>query len=288
MKEYLSLLEEIKAKGSMKEDRTGTGTLSLFGTQRRYDLSKGFPLLTTKKVHWKSVVHELIWFIQGDTNLRYLVKNGVRIWNEWPYEKFKKSSDFNGETMQEYAQKVIDDDAFAKKHGDLGPVYGKQWRDFFGVDQLALAIEDLKNNPDSRRIIVNAWNPAQIKDMALPPCHAFYQFYVANGKLSCQLYQRSADVFLGVPFNIASYSLLVMMVAQVVGLEPGEFIHTTGDTHIYSNHFEQVETQLAREPKKLPTIKLNKNIKSIFDFTYDDIELVDYDPHPLIKGKVAV
>ena len=288
MKEYLSLLEEIKAKGSMKEDRTGTGTLSLFGTQRRYDLSKGFPLLTTKKVHWKSVVHELIWFIQGDTNLRYLVKNGVRIWNEWPYEKFKKSSDFNGETMQEYVQKVIDDDAFAEKHGDLGPVYGKQWRDFFGVDQLALAIEDLKNNPDSRRIIVNAWNPAQIKDMALPPCHAFYQFYVANGKLSCQLYQRSADVFLGVPFNIASYSLLVMMVAQVVGLEPGEFIHTTGDTHIYSNHFEQVETQLAREPKKLPTVKLNPNIKSIFDFTYDDIELVDYDPHPLIKGKVAV
>lgn len=288
MKEYLSLLEEIKAKGTMKEDRTGTGTLSLFGTQRRYDLSKGFPLLTTKKVHWKSVVHELIWFIQGDTNLRYLVKNGVRIWNEWPYEKFKKSSDFNGETMQEYVQKVIEDDEFAKKHGDLGPVYGKQWRDFFGVDQLALAIEDLKNNPDSRRIIVNAWNPAQIKDMALPPCHAFYQFYVANGKLSCQLYQRSADVFLGVPFNIASYSLLVMMVAQVVGLEPGEFIHTTGDTHIYSNHFEQVETQLAREPKKLPTVKLNPNIKSIFDFTYDDIELIDYDPHPLIKGKVAV
>lgn len=288
MKEYLSLLEEIKAKGTMKEDRTGTGTLSLFGTQRRYDLSKGFPLLTTKKVHWKSVVHELIWFIQGDTNLRYLVKNGVRIWNEWPYEKFKKSSDFNGETMQEYVQKVIEDDEFAKKHGDLGPVYGKQWRDFFGVDQLALAIEDLKNNPDSRRIIVNAWNPAQIKDMALPPCHAFYQFYVADGKLSCQLYQRSADVFLGVPFNIASYSLLVMMVAQVVGLEPGEFIHTTGDTHIYSNHFEQVETQLAREPKKLPTVKLNPNIKSIFDFTYDDIELIDYDPHPLIKGKVAV
>ena len=288
MKQYLSLLEEIMQNGSKKEDRTGTGTISLFGTQRRYSLENGFPLLTTKKVHWKSVVHELLWFIDGDTNIKYLVDNGVRIWNEWPFEKFKKSSEYNGETMAEFVEKVKADDSFAQKFGDLGPVYGKQWRDFFGVDQLKNVIDQIKNNPDSRRIIINAWNPAQLDKMALPPCHAFVQFYVNNGKLSCQLYQRSADVFLGVPFNIASYSLLTYMIAHVTGLKPGEFIHTTGDTHIYSNHFEQVKEQLSRQPKALPKIKLNENVKSIFDFKFEDIELLDYDPHPLIKGAVAV
>ena len=288
MKQYLSLLEEIMQNGSKKEDRTGTGTISLFGTQRRYSLENGFPLLTTKKVHWKSVVHELLWFIDGDTNIKYLVDNGVRIWNEWPFEKFKKSSEYNGETMAEFVEKVKADDSFAQKFGDLGPVYGKQWRDFFGVDQLKNIIDQIKNNPDSRRIIINAWNPAQLDKMALPPCHAFVQFYVNDGKLSCQLYQRSADVFLGVPFNIASYSLLTYMIAHVTGLKPGEFIHTTGDTHIYSNHFEQVKEQLSRQPKALPKIKLNENVKSIFDFKFEDIELLDYDPHPLIKGAVAV
>ena len=288
MKQYLSLLEEIMQNGSKKEDRTGTGTISLFGTQRRYSLENGFPLLTTKKVHWKSVVHELLWFIDGDTNIKYLVDNGVRIWNEWPFEKFKKSSEYKGETMAEFVEKVNADDAFAQKFGDLGPVYGKQWRDFFGVDQLQNVIDQIKNNPDSRRIIINAWNPAQLDKMALPPCHAFVQFYVNDGKLSCQLYQRSADVFLGVPFNIASYSLLTYMIAHVTGLKPGDFIHTTGDTHIYSNHFEQVKEQLSRQPKALPKIKLNENVKSIFDFKFEDIELLDYDPHPLIKGAVAV
>lgn len=288
MKQYLSLLEEILEHGSKKTDRTGTGTIARFGTQRRYSLEDGFPLLTTKKVHWKSVVHELLWFIAGDTNIKYLVDNGVRIWNEWPYEGFKKSADYNGETIQEFAAKIKESEEFAQKYGNLGPVYGKQWRDFFGVDQMEQVVDQLKNNQDSRRIIISAWNPAQIKDMALPPCHAFIQFFVNDGKLSCQLYQRSADVFLGVPFNIASYSLLTLMLAQVVGLKPGEFVHTTGDTHIYSNHLDQVQEQLAREPKKLPTIKLNPNIKSIYDFTAEDIELVDYDPHPLIKAPVAV
>lgn len=288
MKQYLSLLEEILENGSKKTDRTGTGTIARFGTQRRYSLEDGFPLLTTKKVHWKSVVHELLWFIAGDTNIKYLVDNGVRIWNEWPYEGFKKSVDYNGETIQEFAAKIKESDEFAQKYGNLGPVYGKQWRDFFGVDQMEQVVDQLKNNQDSRRIIISAWNPAQIKDMALPPCHAFIQFFVNDGKLSCQLYQRSADVFLGVPFNIASYSLLTLMLAQVVGLKPGEFVHTTGDTHIYSNHLDQVKEQLSREPKKLPTIKLNPNIKSIYDFTDADIELVDYDPHPLIKAPVAV
>ena len=288
MKQYLSLLEEILNNGDKKGDRTGTGTTSIFGTQRRYSLENQFPLLTTKKVHWKSIVHELLWFINGDTNIKYLVDNGVRIWNEWPYETFKKSSDYKGETLAEFAELIKGSKEFAEKYGDLGPVYGKQWRDFFGVDQLSNVIDQIKNNPNSRRIIINAWNPAQLSKMALPPCHAFVQFYVNDGKLSCQLYQRSADVFLGVPFNIASYSLLTYMIAHVAGLKPGEFVHTTGDTHIYDNHIEQVNEQLSRQPKKLPTIKLNPSVKSIFDFKYEDIELVDYDPMPLIKAKVAV
>lgn len=288
MKQYLTLIEEVLNNGVKKDDRTGTGTISVFGTQRRYSLKDGFPLLTTKKIHWKSVVHELLWFIKGDTNIKYLVENEVRIWNEWPFEKFKASDEYDGEDMKTFIEKVKQDDSFANKWGDLGPVYGKQWRDFEGVDQLKEVVNLLKNNPNSRRIIINAWNPPRIPSMALPPCHAFFQFYVADGKLSCQLYQRSADVFLGVPFNIASYSLLTIMLAQVVGLEPGEFVHTTGDTHIYLNHIDQVKTQLSREPKNLPIIKLNPNIKNIEDFTFDDIELIDYDPHPLIKGKVAV
>ncbi|MCP4336828.1 MAG: thymidylate synthase [Mycoplasma sp.] len=288
MKQYLSLIEEVLENGSKKEDRTGTGTFSLFGTQRRYNLTKGFPLLTTKKVHWASVVHELLWFISGDTNIKYLVDNNVRIWNEWPYEIYKKSQDYKNETMNEFIEKIKNDENFAKEHGELGPVYGKQWRDFGGLDQLKEVIENIKSNPNGRRHIVSAWNPPLIKDMALPPCHAFFQFYVNSGKLSLQLYQRSADVFLGVPFNIASYSLLLMMVAQVTGLEAKEFIHTTGDTHIYSNHIEQVNEQIKREPKTLPKIELNKEIKNIFEFKADDIKLVDYDPHPLIKGKVAI
>lgn len=288
MKQYLSLIEEILNEGVKKTDRTGTGTISIFGSQRRYDLSKGFPLVTTKKIHWKSVVHELLWFIAGDTNIKYLVDNQVRIWNEWPFENFKKSSDYKGETLEQFVELVKSSKDFADKHGNLGPVYGKQWRDFNGVDQLQNVVNDLKNNQDSRRIIISAWNPAQIKDMALPPCHAFVQFYVADNKLSCQLYQRSADVFLGVPFNIASYSLLTILLAHVSNLEVGDFIHTTGDTHIYLNHIDQVNEQLKREPKKLPSIKLNPNIKSIYDFKYEDIELVDYDAHPLIKGVVAV
>lgn len=264
MKQYLDMLNYIKENGVEKEDRTGTGTISVFGYQNRYDLSKGFPLLTTKKVHWPSIVHELLWFIKGDTNVKYLQDNNVRIWNEW-----------------------------ADENGDLGPVYGYQWRHWTNsrgqeIDQLQNVIDQIKNNPDSRRIIISAWNAGDLDQMALAPCHAFVQFYVANGKLSCQLYQRSADVFLGVPFNIASYSLLTHMIAQVCDLEVGEFIHTFGDLHIYKNHIEQVDLQLTREPKELPQIKLNPEIKNIEDFTYEDIELIGYDPHPLIKGAVSV
>lgn len=264
MKQYLDMLNYIKENGVEKEDRTGTGTISVFGYQNRYDLSKGFPLLTTKKVHWPSIVHELLWFIKGDTNVKYLQDNNVRIWNEW-----------------------------ADENGDLGPVYGYQWRHWTNsrgqeIDQLQNVIDQIKNNPDSRRIIISAWNAGDLDKMALAPCHAFVQFYVANGKLSCQLYQRSADVFLGVPFNIASYSLLTHMIAQVCDLEVGEFIHTFGDLHIYKNHIQQVDLQLTREPKNLPQIKLNPEIKNIEDFTYEDIELIGYDPHPLIKGTVSV
>ncbi len=264
MKQYLDLLNRIMSEGVRKEDRTGTGTISVFGHQMRFNLEDGFPLLTTKKLHLKSIIHELLWFLKGDTNVKYLQENGVRIWNEW-----------------------------ADENGDLGHIYGYQWRswpDYNGghIDQISEVIDQIKNNPDSRRIIVNAWNVADLGNMNLPPCHMFFQFYVADGKLSLQMYQRSADTFLGVPFNIASYALLLMMVAQVTGLKPGEFIHTTGDTHLYVNHLEQVQLQLTREPRALPKMKINPEVKSIFDFKYEDFELVDYDPHPHIKGVVAV
>lgn len=264
MKQYHDLLSHVLNEGTVKSDRTGTGTISVFGYQMRFDLQKGFPLLTTKKLHTRSIFHELLWFIKGETNIKYLKDNKVSIWDEW-----------------------------ADENGDLGPVYGKQWRSWEGadgttIDQFSNVIEEIKKNPDSRRLLVVAFNPADINKMALPPCHAFFQFYVANGKLSCQLYQRSADIFLGVPFNIASYALLVHMVAQVCDLEAGEFIHTLGDAHIYSNHLDQVKLQLSREFRALPQLKLNPNVKSIFDFKYDDIEISGYDPHPAIKGEVAI
>ncbi len=264
MKQYLELLEHILADGSDKENRTGTGTRSVFGYQMRFNLAEGFPLLTTKKLHLKSIIYELLWFLKGDTNVKYLQEHGVRIWNEW-----------------------------ADENGDLGHIYGYQWRswpayDGTFIDQISDAIDQIKNNPSSRRIIVSAWNVADIPSMKLPPCHAFFQFYVADGRLSLQLYQRSADTFLGVPFNIASYALLLMMVAQVTGLEPGDFVHTLGDTHIYKNHFEQARLQLTREPRKLPRMKINPEVKSIFDFKYEDFELVDYDPHPHIKADVSI
>ena len=268
MKQYLDLLKRITTEGIRKEDRTGTGTLSVFGHQMRFDLSEGFPLLTTKKLHLKSIIHELLWFLQGDTNVKYLQENGVRIWNEW-----------------------------ADENGDLGPVYGKQWRAFetldkngnrVVVDQIKEVINQIKTHPDSRRLIVCAWHPEQTDDMALPPCHTLFQFYIANGKLSLQLYQRSADTFLGVPFNIASYALLLMMVAQVTGYEPGEFVHTTGDTHLYLNHLQQVEEQLSRTPRPLPRMVINPQVKDIFSFQYDDFHLTDYNPWPHIKAEVSV
>ena len=288
LKQYLDLARKILTDGSYKDDRTNTGTYSYFGYQMRFNLQEGFPLLTTKKVFLRGIIHELLWFISGDTNIKYLVDNDVKIWNEWPYEKYKKSEDFNNETLEEFVLKIKNDDEFAKKHGNLGPVYGKQWRDFGGVDQLTNLVNDIKNNPDSRRLIISSWNPPLIKDMALPPCHCFMQFYVRDNKLSCQLYQRSADVFLGVPFNIASYSLFTMMLADVCGLEYGDFVHTIGDAHIYKNHIDQINLQLSREPRNLPTMKINKDVKSIFDYKITDFELVDYNPHPRIKGIVAV
>ena len=264
MRQYLDMLREIRSNGVIKKDRTGVGTQSIFGHQCRYDLQEGFPLLTTKKVFLKGVIHELLWFIAGDTNIKYLLDNNVHIWDEW-----------------------------ADENGDLGPVYGHQWRswpapDGRSVDQLANVIEQIKRTPDSRRLMVSAWNPGEVDSMALPPCHCLFQFYVAEDKLSCQLYQRSADTFLGVPFNIASYSLLTMMIAQECGLQPGEFIHTTGDTHIYLNHFEQVDEQLTREPRKLPVMRLNPDVKSVFDFRFEDFTLEGYDPWPAIKAPVAV
>lgn len=264
MKQYLDLMRHVHENGTVKTDRTGTGTKSVFGYQSRFDLSEGFPMVTTKKCHLRSIIHELLWFLQGDTNIKYLKENGVRIWDEW-----------------------------ADEDGNLGPVYGSQWRswptpDGKHIDQITQIIDQIKNTPDSRRIIVSAWNVADVENMALPPCHAFFQFYVADGKLSCQLYQRSADIFLGVPFNIASYALLTMMVAQVTGLESGDFVHTLGDAHLYSNHLEQTELQLSREPFPLPIMKINPDVKSIFDFSFDDFELVGYEAHPHIKGIVAV
>lgn len=288
MKQYLDLCKTILEKGIKKGDRTGTGTISYFGYQMRFDLSEGFPLLTTKRVHLKSIIHELLWFISGDTNIKYLVDNDVRIWNDWPYAAYQKSSEYQNETIEEFALKIKESSEFAKKWGNLGPVYGKQWRNFGGVDQLEDLINQIKTNPTSRRLIISAWNPAEIKDMALPPCHCFMQFYVNNNKLSCQLYQRSADVFLGVPFNIASYALFTMMIAQVCNLELGDFVHTIGDAHIYLNHLEQINKQLTRTPRQLPTMKINPEIKSIYDFKFDDFELVGYDPYKGIKGKVAV
>ncbi|MDY0317708.1 MAG: thymidylate synthase [Candidatus Izemoplasmatales bacterium] len=287
MKQYLNFLNHILENGQRKDDRTNTGIISTFGYQMRFNLEEGFPLLTTKKVHFKSVVHELLWFIKGDTNIKYLVDNDVRIWNEWPYRNFTQTEEFNGETQDEFVKRIKEDSNFAKKHGNLGPVYGKQWRDFNGFDQLKTIIEEIKSNPSSRRLIVNSWNPPQIKDMALPPCHMMFQFYVSDNKLSLQMYQRSADAFLGVPFNIASYALLLALVAKVTNLEPFELVHTIGDAHIYLNHLDQVNTQLNREPRKLPKLILADK-ENIEDFVYEDIALIEYNPHPTIKGKVAV
>ena len=292
MKAYHDLIHRVLAEGVHKEDRTGTGTLSVFGHQMRFDLQAGFPMMTTKKLHLKSILHELIWFIRGETNIRYLCQNGVRIWDDWPYAKYKASGDFQGEDIRGFAERIAEDSAFAEKWGELGPVYGHQWRSWPGpngaVDQLKQVLEDLRRNPDSRRHIVSAWNPGYIDQMALPPCHAFFQFYVAEGKLSCQLYQRSADIFLGVPFNIASYALLVHFMARDLGLGVGDFVHTLGDAHIYSNHIEQVKLQISREPRTLPTLWLNPDVTSLFDFTFDDVRLEGYDPHPHIAGAVAV
>ncbi len=290
MRQYLDLIETVLNTGEDRIDRTGVGTRSIFGYQSRYDLTEGFPLLTTKRLHIRSILEELLWFLSGSTNIEPLVEKNVRIWNDWPYEIFTKSEDYNNETLEEFVEKIRNDHEFAKKYGELGPVYGKQWRDFNGVDQIENVIESIKENPFSRRHIVSAWNPAQVDEMALPPCHAFFQFYVsADGKyLSCQLYQRSADVFLGVPFNIASYALLLEMVAQVTGLIAKDFVHTLGDAHIYSNHFDQVKLQLTREPKALSKLKLNKDITNIFDFKVEDFEIIDYEYHPGIKGDIAV
>jgi len=278
--------------GEDRPDRTGTGTRSVFGYQTRYDLREGFPLLTTKKMYLRPIAEELLWFIKGDTNIKYLVDRNVKIWNEWPYEDFKKSEDFNGETLEEFVEKIKNDDEFAKKHGNLGPVYGAQWRNFNneGTDQLMKLIDSLKNNPFSRRHIISAWNPSQVDEMALPPCHTLMQFYVSSDKkyLSCQLYQRSADTFLGVPFNIASYVLLTCMLAQVCGYEPKEFIHTIGDAHIYKDHFDVVKTQIEREPLPLPHLVLNKDIDNLFDFKIEDIKLEGYQSHGPLKGKVSV
>jgi thymidylate synthase len=292
MKQYLDFLRFILENGKQKHDRTNTGTISAFGYQMRFDLSEGFPLLTTKKVHLQSIIHELLWFIKGDTNIRYLVQNGVRIWNEWPFEKYRKSAAYRGESLNVFVSKIKEDAEFAEKWGDLGPVYGRQWRAFRGaektVDQLQEVITEIKTNPDSRRLLVSSWNPTEIEGMALPPCHTLYQFYAREGELSLQLYQRSADAFLGVPFNIASYSLLLMMVANVTGLEPKEFVHTIGDAHIYLNHLEQVNLQLSRSPRKLPKMLIKRKAEAIEDFRYEDFELLDYEPHPAIRAEVAV
>ena len=288
MKQYHDLVEHVFKVGHQKEDRTNTGTISTFGYQMRFDLKEGFPLLTTKKVFYKAIIYELLWFIKGDTNIKYLVDHGVKIWNEWPYENYKKHPSYQGETLEAFVRKIKTDSNFAKEFGDLGPVYGAQWRNFNGVDQLSQVINLIKHQPQSRRMILSAWNPAEINNMALPPCHTLIQFYVANQKLSLQLYQRSGDIFLGIPFNIASYALLLEMVAQVTNLEVGEFVHTIGDAHIYSNHIDQLKQQLNREIRPLPKLKLNPEIKDIEDFTFEDIEIIGYDPHPPIKGVVAV
>ncbi len=292
MRQYLDFLRHILDHGIQKDDRTHTGTISTFGYQMRFDLQEGFPLVTTKRIHMKSVIHELLWFISGDTNIRYLVQNDVRIWNDWPYAAFRSSAAYGGESIEAFAAKIKNDAEFARIHGELGPVYGRQWRAYRGetafIDQLAGVIAEIKTNPDSRRLVVSAWNPAEIQAMALPPCHTLFQFYVSEGKLSCQLYQRSADAFLGVPFNIASYALLTCMVATVCGLEPGEFIHTFGDCHIYLNHLDQINEQLTRMPKTLPRLTFARRVDDIADFHFEDILLRGYEPYPAIKGKVAI
>lgn len=306
MKQYLALLQHIMDHGAVKTDRTGTGTKSVFGYQMRFDLSEGFPLMTTKKMFVRGIIEELIWFLQGETNIKYLVDRNVHIWDEWPFKAYlgktgqaipqTGSEEWNA-SMAAFLERMKADEGFAREYGELGPVYGYQWRNWPApdgrhIDQITQVIEQIKRSPDSRRLIVSAWNVADIDEMAksgLPPCHCLFQFYVADGKLSCQLYQRSCDTFLGVPFNIASYALLTMMVAQVCDLEPGEFVWTGGDTHIYSNHFEQVKLQLSREPRKLPTMKINPAVKDIFAFTIDDFTLEGYDdPHPAIKAPIAV
>ena len=300
MEQYLNLLKEIKDKGVKKHDRTGTGTISIFGHQMRFNLQDGFPLVTTKKVNFDSILHELLWFVKGETNIEYLVQNKVNIWNEWPFkswlEKTNQLDDIEmhsiewKEKLSEFVGLIQTDKIFAQKYGELGPVYGKQWRDFEGVDQLKLVIDDIKNNPDSRRHIVSAWNPKEIPIMiesGLPPCHTLFQFYVSEGKLSCQLYQRSADVFLGVPYNIASYALLTCMIASVTDLQPGDFVHSLGDTHIYLNHLNQVEEQLTRKPYSLPQLKISSK-PSLFEYKYEDFELIGYESHPFIRAPISV
>lgn len=311
---YLQLLKYVLEHGTKKEDRTGTGTISTFGYQMRFDLSEGFPMLTTKRVPFKLIASELIWFIQGDTNIRYLLQHNNNIWNEWAFKRWVESASYTGpdmtnfglrsqtdaefskvyeEQMDLFKQHILTDDQFAAEFGELGNVYGKQWREWKttqgdAIDQLKDVIATIKKNPDSRRLIVSAWNPEDVPSMALPPCHTMFQFYVTNGKLSCQLYQRSADIFLGIPFNIASYALLTHMIAHECGLEVGEFIHTLGDAHIYTNHLEQIELQLSRESRPLPQLKLNTDKQSIFDFAVEDLSIADYNPHPTIKAPVAV
>ena len=302
MKAYLDLLQDVKENGIGKDDRTGTGTRSVFGRQLRCDLSEGFPLLTTKKVFLRGIIHELLWFVRGETNIKYLVDNGVGIWNEWPFQNYlnkqgladsivKHSCDWE-ERLDLFTIQIQKDPEFAKQWGELGPVYGKQWRNFSGIDQLEWVVNEIKSNPSSRRLIVSAWNPAEIEEMAkagLPPCHTLFQFYVSHdNKLSCQLYQRSADLFLGVPFNIASYALLTMMVAQVCDLELGDFVHTFGDVHLYNNHIEQAEEQLSRTPKALPRMQINPEVDDLFAFKFEDFELVDYLADPSIKAPIAV
>jgi thymidylate synthase len=312
--EYLNMCRDVLEKGNQKSDRTGTGTLSVFGYQMRFDLQKGFPLLTTKRIPFRLVASELLWFVNGDTNIRYLLKHNNHIWNEWAFKNWVESSDYTGPDMKDFGlrsqtddsfkqiyekemntfvERVLSDDAFSKKYGELGPVYGKQWRAWEttqgeAIDQIKNLIDQIKTNPDSRRLILSSWSPEFTPQMALPPCHTLFQFYVHDGKLSCQLYQRSGDIFLGVPFNIASYALLTHLIAHECGLQVGEFVHTLGDAHIYNNHIEQVETQLTREPRPFPTLHINKDKHSLFDIEMEDLSIEGYDPHPTIKAPIAV